>query len=47
MQQILKLNSFSSRIPVVFVQYIEARCYGDNEDVVGAELTGDAPTTSE
>ena len=32
---------------VVFVQYIEAKCWAENEDVVGAAPTGDAPTTSE
>ena len=30
-----------------FVQYIEARCKVENEDVVGAAPTGDAPTTPE
>ena len=38
---------FSSHVAVVFVQSIEARCYVDHEDVVGAAPTGDAPTTSE
>ena len=32
---------------LVSVQYIEARCWVENEDVVGAAPTGDAPTTSE
>ena len=32
---------------VVFTQSIEARCLVDDEDVVGAAPTGDAPTTSE
>ena len=32
---------------VVFAQSIEARCKVENEDVVGAAPTGDAPTTSE
>ena len=32
---------------VVFAQSIEARCSVENEDVVGAAPTGDAPTTSE
>ena len=36
-----------SRLAVVFAQSIEARCYVENEDVVGATPTGDAPTTSE
>ena len=31
----------------IFAQSIEARCYVQNEDVVGAAPTGDAPTTSE
>ena len=39
-----KLND--SRFTVVFVQSIETRCYVENEDVVGAAPTGDAPTTS-
>ena len=34
-------------LAVVFVQYIEVRCWVENEDVVGAAPTGDAPTTSE
>ena len=34
-------------VAFVFVQSIEARYYVDNEDVVGAAPTGDAPTTSE
>ena len=38
---------FSSHLAVVFAQCFEARCWGENEDVVGAALTGDAPTTSE
>ena len=37
----------SSRLAIVFAQSIEARCYVENEDVVGAAPTGDAPTTSE
>ena len=32
---------------VVFAQSNEAMCYVENEDVVGAAPTGDAPTTSE
>ena len=35
----------SSHLAVVFAQSIEARCEVENEDVVGAMLTGDAPTT--
>ena len=44
-----KLKCFSSRLAVVFAQYmyIEAKCQMENEDVVGAAPTGDAPTTSE
>ena len=34
-------------LAVVFAQSIEAMCYVENEDVVGAAPTGDAPTTSE
>ena len=47
MHQILKPKYFSSRLAVVFVQSIEARCQVENEDVVGAVPTGHAPTTSE
>ena len=32
---------------VVFAQYIEVTCLGENEDVVGAVLTGNGTTTSE
>ena len=32
---------------LVFAQSVEVKCYIENEDVVGAEPTGDAPTTSE
>ena len=45
--QILKLKCFLYPLAVVFAQPIEARCSVDNEDVVGAAPTGDAPTTSE
>ena len=45
--QIQKLECFLSRLGVVFAQSIEVRCWVENEDVVGAVLTGDAPTTSE
>ena len=31
----------------VFVESLEARCQVENEDVVGAAPTDDAPTTSE
>ena len=34
-------------VAVVFAQSIEARCQVENEDVVGAAPTGDAPMTSE
>ena len=47
MHQNQKIKCFSSRPAVVFTQYIEAIYYVENEDVVGAALTGDAPTTSE
>ena len=42
-----KLKWFSSRRAVVCAQSIEAGCYVENEDVVWAAPTGDAPTTSE
>ena len=45
--QIEKLKCFLNPLPVVSAQSIEARCYVENEDVVGAAPTGDAPTTSE
>ena len=46
--QILKLKCFSPRLADVFVQSIEARCWVENEDVVGAAPAGDdAPTASE
>ena len=38
---------FLLHLSVVFAESIEARCYVENEDVVGAAPTGDAPTTSE
>ena len=47
MHHILKLKFFSSGLAVVFAQYIEAMFWVENEDVVGAAPTGDAPTTSE
>ena len=46
MHQILMLKCFSSHLVVAFLQSIEARCYVENEDVIGAAPTGDAPTTS-
>ena len=45
--QISKLKCFSSRIAFVFAQSIEAMYSVENEDVVGAAPSGDAPTTSE
>ena len=42
-----KLKGFSSRLAVVCAQSTEAKCQVDNEDVIGAAPTGDAPTTSE
>ena len=45
--QIPKLKLLSYRLAVVFAQSIEVMCSGENEDVVGAAPTGDAPTTSE
>ena len=47
MHRIPKLKWFSSRLAVVYAQSKEARCLVDNEDVVGAAPTGDAPTSSE
>ena len=41
-----KLKCFSSRLEVVFAQSIEARYEVENDDVVGAVTTGNAPTTS-
>ena len=42
-----KLRLFSSRLAVVCARSTEAKCLVDNEDVVEAAPTGDAPTTSE
>ena len=47
MHRITKIKWLSSHLAVAFVQSIEARCYVEYEDVVGAAPTGDAPTTSE
>ena len=47
MHQITKLKCPSPRLAVLFAQAIDARYYVENEDVVGAAPTGDAPTTSE
>ena len=38
--QIPKLKCFSSRLAVVFAQYIKARCFVENKYVVGAAPTG-------
>ena len=45
--QIPKLKCVLPRLASAFAQSIEARCCVENEDVVGAAPTGDAPTTSE
>ena len=37
----------SRTVAAVFAEYLEARCWVENEDVVGTAPTGDAPTTSE
>ena len=37
---------FPSHLEVVFAQSIEAMCKIENEDVVGAALTGDAAATT-
>ena len=47
MHQIPNHKWFSSHLEVVFAQSFEAKCLFENEDVVGAAPTGDAPTTSE
>ena len=47
MHQIAELRCFSSRRAVVFSQSNGARRELENEDVVGAAPTGDAPTISE
>ena len=41
------LKRLSYCLAAFFVEYPEARCQVENEDVVGAAPTGDAPTTSE
>ena len=41
------LKRLSYCLAAVFAEYLEARCWVENEDVVGAAPTGDAPTTSE
>ena len=45
--QIRKFKRFSSWLADVFAQHIETSYLKENEDVVGAVSTGDAPTTSE
>ena len=47
MHQIAKLKCFSFHPAVVFAQSNEARCLVENQDVVGAEPTDAALTTSE
>ena len=44
--QIPKIKRFASRLAVVFAYSVETRCKVENEDVVGAAPTGDAPTIS-
>ena len=42
------LNSNVSHVGLLLsLRNIEAKCWVENEDVVGAAPTGDAPTTSE
>ena len=41
------LKRSSCCLVAVFAESLEARCQVENEDVVGAAPTGDAPTTSE
>ena len=45
--QIPTLKIFSYCIAAFVAESLEARCQVENEDVVGAAPTGDAPTTSE
>ena len=47
MHHIQTLKCFSSHLSVSFAQFIEARCLVEDEDVVGAALTGGAPATPE
>ena len=48
MHHIPTLKRFSYCLVAVFAESLEARCQVENEDVlVGAAPTGDAPTTSE
>ena len=45
--QIPTIKRFSYCLVAFFAESLEARCQVENEDVVGAAPTGDAPTTSE
>ena len=47
MHQIPTLKRFLYCLAAVFAESLEARCQVENEDVVVAAPTGDAPTTSE
>ena len=47
MHQIPNFNCFLSRLVFVFDVSIKTKYYVENEDVVGAVPTGNAPTTSE
>ena len=47
MHQIPTLKRFSYCLAAFFAESLEAKCQVENEDVVGAAPTGDAPTTSE
>ena len=47
MHQIPTLKGLPDCLAPVFAKSLEARCEVENEDVVGAAPTGDAPTTSE
>ena len=47
MNQIPTLKRFSYCLVAFFAETLEARFQVENEDVVGAAPTGDAPTTSE
>ena len=45
--KIANLICFSSRLAVVFTQFIEASCSVDDDNIVRTSPTGNAPTTSE
>ena len=47
MHQITKLKCSSPRLAVVFAQIQWSQVFSQDEDVIGAAPTGDAPTTSE